>query len=168
MPGIAQWPPWHLLTIQSMCFDCFGWEWELQLMNHTVSFIHSASPLTESIHKCSLIVSTHKLALAYTHRHTHTHASIQACPHTLTVHPQHSSLKDSHCLSNPPTPPRCTCKVNMYKRQTGKVIGGVFLRSASAWQQSCLFVALVGLDLPTPMELDVSVCAALVNYSIRH
>lgn len=157
MPGIAQWLPWHLLTIQSMCFDCFGWEWELQLMNHTVSFIHSASPLMESIHKCGLIVSTRART------HSYTHACVPACPHTLTVHPQHSSLKDSHCWSNPPTPPWCTCKVNMYKRQTGKVIGGVFLSSASAWQQSHLFVASVGLDFPAPMELVLSVCAPLVS-----
>lgn len=73
MPGIAESLPWHLLTIQSMCFDCFGWEWELQLMNHTVSFIHSASQLIESIHKCSLIVR-------HTHTHLHTNASAPSMP----------------------------------------------------------------------------------------
>lgn len=126
-------------------------------VNESHCFLYSLCQSTDGIHSQVWLNSKHIRART----HSYTHASVPACPHTLTVHPQHSSLKDSHCRSNPPTPPWCTCKVNMYKRQTGKVIGGVFLRSASAWQQSRLFVASVGLDFPAPMELVVSVCAPL-------
>lgn len=66
-------------------------------MNHTVSFIHSASPLMESIHKCSLIV---------THMHTYTHARLRpslpthahSAPTTLVPEGQSLPVQPAHNL----------------------------------------------------------------------
>lgn len=153
-------------TVAAMTFTNYSvyvfWLFRLGVgaaVNESHCFLYSLCQSTDGIHSQVRLNSKHTSART----HSYTHASVPACPHTLTVHPQHSSLKDSHCWSNPPTPPWCTCKVNMYKRQTGKVIGGVFLSSASAWQQSRLFVVSVGLDFPAPMELVLSVCAPLVS-----
>lgn len=119
MPGIAQWLPWHLLTIQSMCFDCFGWEWELQLMNHTVSFIHSASPLMESIHKCGLIVSTH----AHAHTHTHTPPSQPAHTRSQCTHntrPWRTAIAGPTRPHPPDAPARLICIRDKLERSSAE------------------------------------------------
>lgn len=113
MPDAAHSESWHVLTIESMCFDCSAGSGSLSKWITLFSLfnlpVHWWNPFTSGANS----------------------NSTPPPPHTHTLHPQHSSLKDSHCQSIPPTPSCSTCKVNMYRRHIEKVITGAFLRSVS-------------------------------------
>lgn len=66
-------------------------------MNHTVSFIHAASPLMESIHKCSLIVRhTHTHTVPPQPAHTHSDCTHNSCPlRTAIASPTHPQPPDA-------------------------------------------------------------------------
>ncbi len=117
LPDIVHSEPWHLLTIQSMCFDCSAgsgsWSKWITLFPLFSLPVYWWNPFTSEAN------SSRTPPPLRTHTHTH------------TPHPQHSSLKDSHCQSVPPTPSCYTHKVNMFRRCIEKVITGAFLRCVS-------------------------------------
>lgn len=126
-------------------FWLFSWEWELELMNHTVSFIQSASPLMESIHKWSF-------------NSNRTPPLRSPCTHN--TRPWRTTTGGP----SPPTPSWYTCKVNMYKRHTEKVICGALLHFCGAGlvhenKGTCFVVlAIGGLDFSRTDRAAVVKC----------
>ena len=114
MPDTVHSGLWHFLTIQSMCFDCSAgsgsWSKWITLFLFFSLPVYWWNSFTSEANSGRIHLPH------YTHAHTHTQ----------TLHPQHLSLKDSHCQCIPPTPSCYTYKVNMYGRCVEKVITGAF------------------------------------------